>query len=293
MRLVWRSLLLLMCSTAIASPLCLAQSSAPAGTPDPQNSAPNPPQTSTGASPQQVSPVDEPVLEQADEEQLVPFMESRIVLKYDHIRFEPNGSINRGRIYWLQAFGDRQRLAASIELPFVGLDTPIPSANATGFGDVKVAFRGILGKSALFEHGAEIEFTFPTASDRGLGLNQTIFRGLWGFSRSITGSTLLSGNLAYNKAVQTDHGYTGENSFEPELILTQALSKRIAVFADYDLYYSFNQSQLGQTMKFGVVWVFGPGQTWDLSPYAQLPLNQFTRRTNLNSDVGIDFSYHF
>jgi hypothetical protein len=245
------------------------------------------------ATQQEQDALDNPVLEQADEEQLIPYIKSRVTLKYDRLRADDGGTVNQGRLYWLQAFGETQRFGTSIELPLLGVNPAAGNAGATGFGDMKVAFRAMISKSQKFEQAAEAEFTFPTAGSKVLGFNETVYRTAWGFSREITKDFLLSGNLSYNKTIQSRNVPQLTNFLEPELILSHDFTKHVAAYVDWDTFYDFTVSQYGQIMKLGAVWVIDRPGKWNLEPYVQFPLNEFTRRVDFKNDVGIDVTYHF
>lgn len=182
--------------------------------------------------------LENPVLDEADDEHITN-MASHIALEYNHDKLDGGADFDRIRIRWLQAFGPSKRFAAGIELPFLHLNAGMgPSAN--GFGDMSVEFRAMLQKDEKFEQAAGIELTMPSASTNVLGTGQTVMRLAWGFSTPITSQTLLSGEVGYDNAVATQRSEPGVNFLEPELLLTQAFGKRIAVFVDWDSYEDFH-----------------------------------------------------
>src|SRR5271157_3189174 len=103
----------------------------------------------------------------------------------------------------LTGFSPSGRMAAGIELPFVHFNGGNGEPSGDGLGDIKLEFRGMLGKGEKFEYAAGIEITVPSASNDLVGENETVIRLVWGFSAQVTPHTLLSGELGYNKAVQT------------------------------------------------------------------------------------------
>jgi len=236
--------------------------------------------------------LDNILLEQADEEHIT-YMDSHVALKYNHDAFEVGSGLDRIRIHWLQAFGPSKRLAAGIEVPLLHLNGGETKPNASGIGDMSVEFRGMLGKGEKFEHAAGIELTMPSASNDLLGTGQTVIRVAWGFSTQITSHTLLSGEVGYNKAVYTQRSETGVNYIEPELILTQALGKRVGVFLDWDTYDDFNSTEYIQTLRAGLEIELDHKQKWSLAPYAEFPLTRSSRVAEFKNSFGVDFVYNF
>ena len=269
---------------------------------DPQAQQPPKPSATANPSGAQTSPLatthpddalDNPVLEQEDEEQSITYMQSHVTFKYNHDEFEGGDSIDQIRIDWLQSFGPSGRMAAGIELPFAHFSGSDGEPSGSGLGDIKLQFRGMLGKWEKFEHAAGIEITVPSASNDQVGENETVIRLVWGFSAQVTPHTLLSGELGYNKAVQNSHGLAGTNNLGPELILAQAFAKRAGGYLDWDTYYDFNASEYAQTLKVGLEFELDHNEKWGLSPYFQFPLNHFTRVTEIKNSVGIELSYVF
>ena len=233
------------------------------------------------------------MLEEADEEQSLTYMRSHVTFKYNHDEYDQGSSSDRFRIDWLQSFGAASRMAAGIELPLVRFNGGNNEPSGNGLGDIKLQFKGMLGKGEKFEHAAGIEITTPSASNDKVGEGETVLRVAWGFTQEITRHTLLSGELGYNKAVHARHGLPGTNDIEPELILAQAFAKRISGFLDWDTYYDFNASEYAQALKAGLNIELGHRDKWNLSPSIQFPLNHFTRVTEIKSSVGVELSFNF
>lgn len=211
----------------------------------------------------------------------------------NHDEFDEGASGDQVRIDWLQSFGSSGRMAAGIELPIVHYNGGDFEPSGRGLGDIKLQFRGMLGKWERFEHAAGIEITVPSASNDPVGEHQTAIRLVRGFSTQVTPLTLLSGELGYNKAVQTSHGLAGTNNLQPELILAQAFAKCAAGYLDWDTYYDFNASEYAQTLKVGLEFELDHKEKWGLSPYFQFRLNHFTRITEIKNSVGFELIYVF
>jgi len=244
------------------------------------------------------SALDDILLEETDEEDVTTSVYSRVAVEYDHASFSGGRRNDRVRIKGAQAFGSDHRVGFGYELPFIsgyGIDlgdgTPSPSAQ--GLGDIKVNVNAVLGMTPRFKHAAKIEFTFPSASEDVIGFGQKILRIEWGCSTPIGAKTALSGIFAYNRAISTRDGNPGQNSFEPEVVLTRAFTPSIAAYLDYDMYRDFSAEDFGQTLKAGMTISIDKAQRWALSPYAQFPLNHFTSSTNLKSDVGIELGFRY
>jgi len=250
-------------------------------------------QTTTPANPSPGDALDNPVLKQADEEDIVTYIQSHVTLKYNHDEFDGGASGNRERVEWFQSFGPSKRFAAGIELPFVQFHGSNGEPSGSGLGDIELKFRGMLGKWEKFEHAAGFEITVPSASNDQASENETLIKLVWGFSAQVTPHTLLSADLGYNKAVQTSHGLAGTNNLEPEIILAQAFAKRVAGYLDWDTYYDFNAREYAQALKVGLEFQLDHKEKWGLSPYFQFPLNHFTRVTEIKNSVGIELSYVF
>jgi hypothetical protein len=63
---------------------------------------------------------------------------------------------------------------------------------------------------------------------------------------------LLSGNLAYSKVVHTRYGFEGTSQIEPGLILSQAVSKRVGGFLEWNTYYDFNATRWALALQVGI-----------------------------------------
>ena len=249
-------------------------------------------QTPAHATPSPDDAFDNPVLEQADEARIT-YMQSRVTFKYNHDEYDGGSSGDLVEVDWLQSFGPSGRMAAGIELPFMHFNGGAGEPSGNGLGDIKLEFRGMLGKWEKFEYAAGIEITIPSATNNLVGENEIVIKLVWGFSTQVTPHTLLSGELGYNKAVQTSHNLPGTNNIEPELILSQAFAKRIGGYLDWNTYYDFNASEYAQTLRVGLNVELDRKEKWSLSPYFEFPLNHFTRITEIKNLVGVDLSYNF
>jgi hypothetical protein len=244
--------------------------------------------------------LDVPVLEQQEEEH-VTYMESHIALKYNHDEFEVGSNLNWLAVHWLQAFGPSERLAAGIELPFLNFNGAGVQPDAGGIGDIEVEFRGMLTKGEKFEQAAGVVLALPSASSGLvgdsvgdlLGTGQTVLRLEWGFSLPVTRDTLLSGQVAYNKAVQTRRTEPDVNNVEPELILSQALGRRLGVSIDWTSYYEFYDNEYVETLKAEFQLELDRKQKWGITPYAVFPLSQVSRAAEFSRSVGCDLIYTF
>jgi hypothetical protein len=273
-----------------------AQAIGPGGQQRTQPSAPATPtvaKTSAPATRSTDDALENPVLEQADEGDNITYMQSRVAFKYNHDEYNGGASGDRVRVDWLQSLGSSQRFAAGIEIPVVHFNGDDGEPSGNGLGDIKLQFRGMLGKGEKFENAVGFEITLPSASNDQVCENEAAIRVVWGFSAQVASQTLLSGELGYNKAVQSSHGPLGTNSIEPELILSQAFAKRAGGYLDWDTYYDFSASACAQTLKAGVEFELDHSEKWGLSPYFQFPLNHFTRITEFKNSVGVELSYNF
>ena len=243
--------------------------------------------------------LENPVLEQADEDDKVTSLESRVVFKYNHAAFDSSSRGDYMRLEWVQAFGPSKRMAVRFELPLIHVNGVTDEPNANGVGDILLEFIGMLGKTEKFQHSAALEVTVPSANDAlarlGVigGEGETVIRPAWGFTAQVTASTLLSGNLAYSKAVHTRYGFEGTNQIEPQLILSQAFSKRVGGFLEWNTYYDFNATQWAQALQVGIDFLLDRKEKWNLSPHFAFALNDFAREMEFKSAVGFDLSYHF
>ena len=259
----------------------------------PVNNSSSGSQPSSSAAPRQETALDNPVLEQADEERNIISIQSRLSFTYDHDACDGWASFGCFRVNWLQSFGSSHSLAAEIELPFAFYDGGNSEPSSHGLGDITVKFIDMLDQGEKFEHAAGIEITAPSASSHLIGEGETVMKLVWGFSTQVTPHTLLSGQLGYNLAVQASQGHPGSNEIEPELILAQAFAKRVGGYIDWDSYYDFNASKYLQILKLGVDVELDRKQKWSVSPYFEFPLNHFTQTTGIKKNVGFEVSYHF
>jgi len=154
-----------------------------------------------------------------------------VAFKYRYDSFDGGVDSNSIMVKWQQAIGATKRVAVSMELPFDHVSEP-ENMSTGGIGDMKLELRGMLQKKEKFEHTAGVEVTLPSANNYILGEGQTVLRFIWGFSGQLTPKTLLTGEFAYNKAIVNHGPGEGENNIEPQLILSQALAKRVGAYLD-------------------------------------------------------------
>ncbi len=257
-----------------------------------------PPQASAAELQTESTPLDNVLLQDADEDDVPTDLFSFVSLEYDHGSFSEGKSNNRERIEGEQAFGPSHRLAVGYEIPIIkgfgfNLDDGQGSPSGRGLGDIKLTGTYVLGETERFKHAARVEITFPSAPDSVKGSGQLVIKMAWAFSTPLGAKTVLDGTLAYNKAVTAREGDQGMSSFEPEAVVTHEFTKRLAGYLDYDVYQDFVVDEFGQTLKAGITFGLDESGRWSLSPYAQFPLNHFTSTTNLKSDVGIELSRRY
>jgi len=236
--------------------------------------------------------LDNQVLDEADGGEIITYIDTHVAFKYRYDSFDGGVDSNSIMVKWQQAIGATKRVAVSMELPFVHLSEP-SNMSIGGFGDMKLELRGMLQKKEKFEHAAGVEVTLPSANNYILGEGQTVLRFIWGFSGQLTKKTVLSGEFAYNKAI-ANHGLVeGENSIEPELILGQALAKRVGAYLDWDNYYEFSVDTYINTMKVGLQIALDKKEKWGVAPYVVFPLSHASSVFDTKMGAGFDFTYAF
>jgi len=234
-----------------------------------------------------------PRLVETDEKRSLTCMEPRIEFEYRYDRFDGGINGDTAQITWLQSFGSAQRLAAGIEFPVSYQSAEGPGEHsATGVGDITLQFRGMLSKGEKFEQAAGIEVTVPSSSPP-LADGQTVLKSVWGFSAALARETLLNGEFGYNRAVENQYPVPDTNSFEPEIILTQGLTKRVDGYLDWDTYYEFNLHEYVMTLQPGLDIALDRQGKWTLSPFAIFPLNHASRAVETGFAAGFDFAYNF
>src|SRR5271166_4012023 len=77
----------------------------------PATATPSGAQTTAPAKPRPDDALDNPVLKQVDEEDIITYIESHVMFKYNHDEYDGGASGERVRIDWLQAFGPANRVA--------------------------------------------------------------------------------------------------------------------------------------------------------------------------------------
>jgi hypothetical protein len=241
----------------------------------------------------QSRPLDDVLIKETDEDDVPTDLFSRVSFEYDRANFSGGADNDRFRIKGQQAFGPKYRLGFGYEIPFIDAHRTGDVQSASGLGDIKLIASAILGDTGKFKNAAAAEFTFPSAANNALGFGQTIIKAVWSFSIPLGERTALSGIFGYNKAVNTNTGQQGINSFEPQTVLVYKFTGRVAGYLDYDMYRDFNVDQFGQTLKGGLTFGLDRRLRWSLSPYAQFPLNHFTSSTNIRSDIGAELSWRY
>lgn len=216
--------------------------------------------------------LDNPLLDEMDEEDNATYMESHVVFRYRYDSFDGGVDSNEIKVKWQQAIDPSKRVAVSMELPFVHIAEP-ENHSTGGFGDMKLELRGMLQKREKWEQALGVELTLPSASNSVLGEEQTVLRFIWGFSAEVAKKTLLSGEFAYNKAIVNHGAEPGVNSIEPELILMHAFTKRFGAYLDWDNYYEFSVDKYINTMKVGLEIALDKKEKWGLEPFVVLPLS--------------------
>jgi hypothetical protein len=268
----------------------------------PVNSTDFPPQSGSSGSQNQPNAktttqdaLENPVLEEADEDRNITYMDSTVAFEYRREEMEGGSSWDNFELEWQQAFGHSRRLAIDIELPFIHASAGDDEPSAGGTGDMKLGFKGILGKGEKFEHAAGVEVTLPSASRNAIGDGETVLRFAWGCSAQLTEHTLLNAEVGYNKPVQNQRSTNapGTNSIEPELILAQGFAKHLAGFLDWDSYYDFSASDYVPTMRAGLEVAFDRKEKWTLSPYVTFPLNHAARIFEIKSAAGFVLAYRY
>jgi hypothetical protein len=240
-----------------------------------------------------VGPLNDRLLQVTDEQDVAPDLFSRVLVQYDHGSFNGAAENDRIRVSGQQSFNAANRLGVGYEIPFIDFRGGNGNPSGSGLGDIKLNFRAVLDDTGKFKSAALVEFTFPSASNTLTGFGQNIVKSAWGFSAPLASRTVLSATLAYNKAVSARPGQQGINSFEAEPVLAQEFAKRVAGFLDWDMYQDFNFDRFGQTMKGGLTIALDRSSRFSVTPYAQFPLNNFTSRYNIKSDVGFDLSVRY
>jgi hypothetical protein len=277
---------------ALALSAAVSQAQTPPQAPTSPSSMPT--QSTPSNSGMVSGPLDNPILRQADQDQVPNDLFNRITFKYDHTTISSGSQRERLRVAGEQTLSQGDRIALGYEIPFfIQAHSGPGDQRGRGLGDMKLSFSGVLGKGEKFSNAAKVEFTFPSASDPTVGGGQNIVKLAWGFSRPLASRTVLNGILAYNKGLTARPGAKGDNSFEPEAVLAQAFSESVGAFLDWDTYQDFNAGRFGQTLKFGLEFQLDRSERWSLSPYAQFPLNHFTSSNNLKSETGFDLSYRY
>jgi hypothetical protein len=247
-----------------------------------------------GATQQQaVKPLDDPLLQATDDEEVPQDLFSRVVVQYDHLIFASGADGDRVRLSGQQTFGRRQRVGIVYEVPYFNIHGGVNVANGDGLGDIKLEGNYLLGKTDRFSNAVRAEFTFPSGSNNVVSLGQNILKMAYGFSTPLASRTVLTGIVAYIKGMTAPRGRQGFNNQESEAILAQKFTKRTTAFLDWDGYYDFNADKLGQTLKTGLSIQLDRKGRWIGSPYAQFPLNHFTSSTNLKSDLGFDLTWRY
>lgn len=237
----------------------------------------------------------EPLLEEADEDRNITYMDSTLSFEYRHEAMDGGVTWDNFELQWQQSFGRSQRFAAGILLPFIrsieGQDQP----SASGIGDIQLGLKGILGKGEKFEHAAGIELTVPSASRDVIGNGATVLRFAWGCSAQLTERTLLNAELGYNKPVQNSHSINapGTNSIEPELIVTQGFTKRFAGYLDWDSYYDFSANDYVSLMRTGFEFTLDRRERWTVNPYETFALTHAARLLEVKDAAGVILAYRY
>lgn len=274
------SLLLLILAFAVPA---TAQTSSPQ--PSPQA---GPAQTGADAE----DPLDNPVLLEADADRSITYLKSRVALEYTWTQFYDNSYSNKLKIKGQQAFGHKHRWGIAYELPFA-VYTATNQANYTGVGDLAITGGGIISKSEHFTQGAAVKFTFQTASNNKVGGFSTDYKLYYGFAVPVGHKMLLTTTLAYIDSISVRYDAYRNQRFEPEFVLSRVLGKGAAIYLDWDTYYQFTLDDFGQTLKTGLSFDLNSRNKWNLSPYVEFPLNNFTTRTNEKRAFGFALTYYY
>jgi hypothetical protein len=251
---------------------------------------PNPvtaPQKSTGA-------LDDALLEQADGDEKLVYIRSYVTFEYRRDRFDDGSTGDSEYLVWLQSFGPSKRLAAGIELPVIYESGPA----ATGLGDIRLGFKGMLSKGERFEYAAGIEITLPSGSqkliDEGHIIDgQTVLGVAWGSTMQLARHTVLDANLHYDQAVHNRTSAPKRNYIEPEFIVTQGLTRQVAAYLENIQYYEFSKSIYVATLKPGMTIAIDREAKWSISPYVIFPLNRVSRMQETRLGVGAVLTHTF
>ena len=245
--------------------------------------------------PQQLSEaLDDPRPAGADLEANETWIKSGVTFDYRYYNFNDDSTGNAIWIEWLQSFGHSNRLAALIEFPIVQESGP----GVTGPGDVRLEFRGMLGNGKRFRHAAGIKITLPSGSSdlihEGHIVDGQMVAGVtWGCTAQLTRKTTLDATLGYHRAMHS-RGYVPKRNYvEPGLIITQALAKRVAGYADWGQNYEFTGRQYAPTLKATIELVLDAKEKWSIGPYMLFPLNRTARLEETKLAAGVVLGFRF
>lgn len=237
-------------------------------------------------------PLDNPVLLEADADHSITYLKSRVGVEYTWTQFYNNSYSNKLKLKGQQAFGDKHRWGIAYELPFSVFTGPDQQNNG-GVGDLALTFGAIISKSERFTQGAAVKFTFQTASNNLVGGYSTDYKLYYGFATPVGHKMLLTTTLAYIDSISVRSDAYRNQRFEPEFILSRALGDGVAVYLDWDTYYQFTLDNFGQTLKTGLSFDLNSKNKWNVSPYVEFPLNNFTTRTNEKRAFGATLTYFY
>ena len=219
----------------------------------------------------------------------VTYLKSRLVYRYDYKSQVGDVFVNRFRLKSLFAFGPQKRLGVAITLPVVQKSTE--GVSSAGFQDLKAQFGGNIYHGDRFRHGAAVEFTFQTSTDKQIGGSTTTAKPAWGFTAVLTRRIETNCVFNYNRSIHTTRG-SRKNEFEPDCTFN---TRRLGMtwYAEWDSYYLLDPGQLAQTVKVGTSRGIGKGRRWVISPYYSFPPNGPGRQTQYIHQVGMDITWFF
>jgi hypothetical protein len=234
------------------------------------------------------------LVEQADEDRRLTYIESRISFGYRFDEFYHPSYGHTAGVRWVQSFGPERRFAASVELPFIRETLP----DYRGLGDARMELRGILSKTQNAEHVLAVGVTVPTGNqslvEHGHSVDgQTVASIAWGGEFRAATQTLIYGSVQYNKGLTVRTEGPKRNFIQPDVIVTQGLSPRFAVYAEYSSYYEFSIHEYVPVAKLGLEIAVDRDARWTLSPRVLIPLNHAARIEETKIAAGLAVTYRY
>jgi hypothetical protein len=230
---------------------------------------------------------DEALLQEEVGDRDPTYLRTHLIARYDVRVADGPITTNRVRLKLQYAFGARQRFGVSALLPYLRRDTPPRSAS--GAGDTEVQASVNVYRTERVRTGGTLQETLRTASDPLVWGASTLLKPSWALTAVFSSHFELTSAIYYARSIRTVRGMPARQ-VEPDITANVGVG-RTTCFVESDSFYDLIPGRFAPTLKAGISDAFGHDQRWVVNGYYSVGLNDYARRSQYGSNVGLDLTW--